>query len=224
MSNYRDRLFHSPAEERRERKKRKALCKITCQNEAHVSGWGCLVYDPQVHNPECRSQYFIITSSKVIPKENFDADRYQVEFTKPNSEVKRLRLGSITRKVQHVASGLVVIFVDSESSLLNHGWHKPKRCSVLKDLEPKIGCKKSESQFCYIGDKSYEYKHGELVSKDNGSRNVSFTECCSVLLEGSNENIKAVGILNLEDNGQQTIVPIWLPKSNVQEILGELIC
>lgn len=212
------RLFQSPdPEEKRERKKRKGVCKIT-QDGNHL-GWGCLVFDPpQVKNADF-SKYFIITSSKAIPKENFDAEKYQVEFERPSAGQKSFQLGEIAKTVHHIAPGLVAIAINSKSCQLKHGCGKLRqRCSVLKNV-PQTGCKESGSQFFYIDDKRHNVKSdGEHVLEISNC-DFSSTECCSVLLEDNDGDVKAVGILNLEDNGQSSI-PIWI-QSSLQASLGE---
>lgn len=163
-----------------ERKRCKALCKITRQDGA--VGWGCLIYERKVQNPDW-SEYFIITSCRLIPKENFDAEKYQVEFTKPNSKSKCFQLGSIIKKSPfYNTSGLVVIFVDSECSVLNHDRFRRKHCSILKDLEPKIGVKESKPLFSYIESNRFKYIHEKLVPKKDGSCLPSPAECCSTVL------------------------------------------
>lgn len=87
-------LMFQPSYDVLERERRKALCKITRQDGA--VGWGCLIYERKVQNPDW-SEYFIITSCRLIPKENFDAEKYQVEFTKSNSKSKCFQLGKIGR-------------------------------------------------------------------------------------------------------------------------------
>ena len=215
FSKVRQKLFQptSTEKEKREKMRRKGVCKIT-QDGGHL-GWGCLVCDsPQVKNTE----YFIITSSKAIPKDNSDAkkyQKYQVEFEKPSKERKSFQLGEIAKTVHHdVASGLVVIAIDSKSPQLNHGLGKLReRCSVLNDL-PKIGCKESGSQFFYIGDKRYDVESDGESLKVCSNHDFSYTERCSVLLEDNNKDVKAVGIIILEDNRQRSSVPYWLQESS----------
>ncbi|PFX13352.1 hypothetical protein AWC38_SpisGene22565 [Stylophora pistillata] len=182
--SFRDLMFQ-PSYDVLERERRKALCKITRQDGA--VGWGCLFYEPKVQNPDW-SEYFIITSSKLIPKKNFDGEKYQVEFTKPNSKLKCYPLESIIKKSPlYVSSGLVVIFVDSECSELNHDRFRRKHSSVLSDLEPEIGVKESKPLFVYIGSNRYKYIQGKLVPENDDSHLPSPTECCSTVLleEGS---------------------------------------
>lgn len=139
---------------RRERERRKALCKITRVDEAgdaSVVGGGCLFCDQEAKT-DGWSKYFILTSSKLIPKEKCDVEKYHVEFIKPKSKSKSktLALSSIVKdNIHHVSSGLVVIFINTHSSELKGHLFKHRSSSILKDLEPRIGCKQSETQFFF---------------------------------------------------------------------------
>ncbi|PFX30313.1 Titin [Stylophora pistillata] len=213
---------------RSERERRKALCKITREDEAggtctSVVGGGCLFYDPDVRT-DGWSNYFILTSSKLIPKEKCGVKKYQVEFIKPKSKSKSKKypLSSIQVKnnIYHVSSGLVVIFIDSHSPELKGPLFKHGSSSVLKDLEPRIGCKQNDTQFFFIGEKRYEYVAGKVDWKDDNPPSAK-ENCSTVLLEEVDKRLQAVGILNFEDNEEHQPVPVWWKNLNVEELLGK---
>lgn len=97
-------LLFQPTERR---KKPKGFCRIK-RKDVHV-GWGCLVDDASAKSSNL-IKYFIITSSKAIPKENFDAKEYEIEFEKRPSE-KRCQLPLIAKTVYYFLSGLVLIAI-----------------------------------------------------------------------------------------------------------------
>lgn len=219
---YLEQLLQSNREgrnERRERKNRKAICEIRL-NGQNV-GCGCLVYDPLVENPEL-SKYCIITSSNVVSDENL-AD-YHVLFERVSSprNPRVILLNDITKKFFFLGSGVVLMFIKSNSPQLHHGCGiLPRKCSILKHL-PKLSSPSNESeQFCYIGSKRCKCVEAQgthtLEPEDVGS-----IPCGSVVLECVGESVNAVGVITSGDDKQVIISPIWL-KSSLQELLGKFL-
>ncbi|PFX14620.1 Reticulocyte-binding protein 2-like a [Stylophora pistillata] len=197
----------------------KSFCKIK-RKDGHF-GWGCLVDDAPDETSDW-TKYFILTSSKAIPKENFDAKEYEVEFTKRRG--KCCRLTDIAKTVHHILSGLVLIAIYPQSYEFNHAmfqtapcFRRHKSCSVL-EKSPRVDVARSESSshFFFIDKELYDFQPNGNTSLKDG-----YKGCCSVLFELSNEDLKvqAVGIVNLEDNGQSS--PILLPKSSLNTILDD---
>lgn len=209
------------AEEAKERKNRKAICQITLNGKK--VGCGCLVYDPDL------SKYCVITGSKAIPDKNLAGKKYYLLFERGSSpDPRAILLSDIVRKEPPTCifsgSGVVVIFIDSDSSQLHHGCSIfRKKCSVLKH-PPKIASPdKDREQFCYVDNKRYKCVETNgmcaLQAPDNAE---SITHCCtSVLLECvDRKELNAVGIINSE---QGDISAIWLKSSSIQEMLGEFL-
>ena len=208
---------------------RLAVCKIKhCQSKQGI-GCGVLVglEDSKL------SKYIIITSSQVIQEDNFSDGVYEVNFSKATKE-KTFDLKNITKLVRHVASGLVVIFIDSSYSGLVHNCGKT--CSILSKSPLTIADYDQRQQlFCYVGNQCYIVEsHGESeeyvlkAGSDKSDTTAKSTDAPdeipngTVVLQGADKNVKAVGILNVVDDKRMVISPIWL-KSSIAGILGKLL-
>lgn len=184
-------------------------------------GCGVLVCNPQFDKFR---KHFIITSNRVIKNENF-ADECKVEF-KRNAKVSTFNLQDVKNSVFSDASGVMIIFINSQNL---------KHMKYQKFPLTRANFDQNQTPFCYVEDHCYNIEsnneNGKYFLKWNNSdtsadqlTNATSKEMSNgtVILQGSGkENMKAVGIFNMEDATQMVISPIWL-KPSVTDISGEL--
>ena len=200
----------------------KAICQIK-EKDGNAVGCGCLVYDPRITNAEL-SKYCIISSSKVILHENLP--EYHVLFERvSNSENPRdFLLSDITKKDIILGSGLVLIFINGDTSpqLHHRGCIFQSKCSLLKHLPEISSHRPNIDKFCYIGRKPHKYD--ETSGIDSPENAGSVADGC-VLFERDPESQKlyVVGVINCFNSGQGDFSPIWLRSSSLEEIIGEFL-
>lgn len=134
-----------------EKKARLAVCTIVRGQEQSV-GCGVLVSDQRVVDLEL-SKYCIITVNEVVhASEN---TKYQATFQEKNkllfffnySKTKTLDLQNITKKLERTASGLLLIFLNSSCTDLNH---------ILSESPLSIGSPRHSSPlFCFVENQRY---------------------------------------------------------------------
>lgn len=214
-----------------EKKARLAVCTIARGQEQSV-GCGVLVSDQHVVDLEL-SKYCIITINEVVhASEN---TKYQATFQKNNkfffnySKTKTLDLQNITKKLERTASGLLLIFLNSSCTDLNH---------ILSESPLSIGSPHQSSQlFCFVENQRYNVvestgENGEECvyvlqadSKTAKSSSVSPKEIPhgTVILQydANDKNVMAVGIFKVVSKEHLKISPIWL-KSSLNDLLGKL--
>lgn len=224
-----------PEETTTEERTRLAVCKIFRGREKEIVGCGVLVCDPDINDHiSGSSKYCIITSKEVIKKENFlDGSINQVEFSKEPRE-KCFNLKGFSKSVKDVPSGLVLIFIDPCHQDFKHGCLKTKKCSILSK-SPLLMTNFDQNQqlFCYVTNQCYNIvkssgENGEYVLKaaiinlDTSVESTTPDEIPNgtVILQGANKDVRAVGIFNVVDKTNMVVSPIWL-KSSISGILGE---
>jgi len=200
----------------------KVICQI--KEDGNTVGFGCLVYDPQIKNPEL-SKYCIISSSKVILPEN--VHRYCVRFERvSNSENPRdILLSDIIKKDGAVilSSGLVLVFIDRDTPQLHHrGCIFQKECSVLKHLPEISSPSEGIDKFCYIGGKPYKYDETSGIDSPEKARSVT-NGCVIFERDPESKKLKVVGVINCFNSGQEDFSPIWLKSSSLEKIIGEFV-
>lgn len=186
-------------------------------------GSGVLVCNQNV-NDDNLSKHFIITSKIVIKDKDF-ADQCKVEFCKKKSKVKTFDLMGVIKSVIPVASGVMIIFIDSS---LPEFKHKIKKCRkfplTIADFD------KNHSMFCFVANKCYDIdiesnnENVKYVLKDTKKNSDTSAQLSNgtVILQGAKESNKsAVGIFDVVDEAHMVISPIWL-KPSISEISGEL--
>lgn len=215
----------SHGQSKRDTEERAIPCKILhVDHELSESvGCGVLVCNPQFDKFR---KHFIITSNRVIGNENF-ADECKVEF-KRKSNVRTFDLKHVKKSVLHGASGVMIISIDSQN--LSHEDMKYQKLPLTRAIFDQ-----KQTPFCYVANQCYNIElnneTGKYVLKRKNSdtsadqlTNATSKEMSNgtVILQGSGkENMKAVGIFNMEHATQMVISPIWL-KPSVPDILGEL--
>ena len=203
---------------------RLAVCEIKDIQRKQSIGCGVLVYDQNVEDSKL-SKYIIITSSKVIQEDNFSVGVYEVKFIKGTKE-KTFDLKKVTKSVRRVASGLVVIFIESSYSGLIH---QGKTCSILsKSPLTMADYDQIQRLFCYVESNGESREYVLKAASDKSDTSAKLTNPTdkipngTVILQGADENVKAVGILNEVEDKCMVISPIWL-KASIAGILGELL-
>ena len=200
----------------------KAICQIQ-EMDGNIVGCGCLVYDSKIKDPEL-SQYCIISSSKVILRENIPEYHILFERISNSKNPRNILLSYIIKKDIILGSGLVLIFIDGTSSpQLRHRrciLQRQRKCSVLKHLPEISSPHKGREKFCYIGRERHNYDEtrGIVFPEKAGS----FANGC-VLFERDPEikKLNVVGIISCFNTGQEDISPIWLTSSSLEKIIGE---
>ena len=218
----------SPEETTTEEKTRLAVCKILRGPDKEIVGCGVLVCDPDINDHITGlSKYCIITSKKVIEKENFLDSINRVELSKEPRE-KCFDLKGFSKSVIDVPSALVLIFIDHRHRDLNHGYLMKKKCSILSKsplLMTNYG--QDRQLFCYVANKCYNIvkssgEDGEYVLKATTVESEpDEIPNGTVILQGANKDLRAVGVFNVVDKTNMVVSPIWL-KSSISDILGEL--
>lgn len=219
----------SPEETTTEEKTRLAVCKVLRGPDKEIVGCGVLVCDPDINDHITGlSKYCIITSKEVIEKENFlDGSVNRVEFSKDPRE-KCFDLKGVSKSVKDVPSGLVLIFIDPRHRDLNHGYLIKKKCSILSKsplLMTNFG--QDRKLFCYVANQCYNIvktsgEDGEYVLKATTVESEpDEIPNGTVILQGANNDLRAVGVFNVVDKTNMVVSPIWL-KSSISGILGEL--
>lgn len=223
--------LHMGGKDKAEKKARLAVCTIACGREQSV-GCGVLVSDQHVVDLEL-SEHCIITINEVVhASENKTfKGKYQATFQKNHSKLKTLDLQNITKKLERTASGLVLIFLNSSCTDLNH---KDKKCSILSESPLSIGSPcHSSPLFCFVENQRYNVvkstgENGEeCVLKADGDTakpaSVSAKEIPqgTVILQDNadDKNLMAVGILKVVN--KKHFSPIWF-KSSLNDLLGKL--
>lgn len=203
----------------------KAICQIQGK-DGNIVGCGCLVYDPQIKDPEL-SQYCIISSSKVILHEKLPEYHILFERISNSKNPRIILLSDIIKKDIILGSGLVLIFIDGTSSpQLRHRrciLHRQCKCSVLKHLPGISSPHKGREKFCYTGRERHEYDETRGI---DSPEKVGSVENGRVLFERDPESkkLKVVGIINnCLNSGQGDISPIWLTSSSLEKIIGEFL-
>ena len=185
-------------------------------------GSGVLVCNQNV-NDDNLSKHFMITSKIVIKDKDF-ADQCKVEFCKKKSKVTFDLMGVI-KSVIPVASGVVIIFIDSS---LPEFKHEIKKCRKLPLTIADFD--KNHSIFCYVANKWYNIniesnnENAKYVLKDTKKNSDASAQLSNgtVILQGAKEsNRSAVGIFDVVDEAHMVISPLWL-KPSISEISGEL--
>ena len=212
-----------------EERTRLAVCKILRGQDKEIVGCGVLVFDPDFDDHiSGLSKYCIITSKEVIEKENFhDGSINQVKFSKEPRE-KCFDLNGFSKSVKDVPSGLVLIFIDPRHRDLNHGYLMKKKCSILSKSPLLMTNSGQDRQlFCYVANKCYNIvkssgEDGEYVLKATTVESEpDEIPNGTVILQGANKDVRAVGVFNVVDKTNMVVSPIWL-KSSISDILGEL--
>lgn len=225
--------IHMSYKDPAEKKARLAVCTIGRGQEQSV-GCGVLVSDQHVDDLEL-SEHCIITINEVVhASENKTfKGKYQATFQQKKSKHKTFDLQRITKKLVRTASGLVLIFLNSSCTDLNH---KAKKCSILSESPLCIGSpRQSSSLFCFVANQRYKVvestgENGEEcvdVLKADGdtakSASVSAKEIPqgTVILQNDadDKNLMAVGILKVVN--KEHFSPIWF-KSSLNDLLGKL--
>ena len=224
--------LHMGCKDKAEKKARLAVCTIVRGQEQSV-GRGVLVSDQRVVDLEL-SKYCIITVNEVVhASEN---TKYQATFQEKNKlfffnylKTKTLDLQNITKKLERTASGLLLIFLNSSCTDLNH---------ILSESPLSIGSPRHSSPlFCFVENQRYNVvestdENGEecvyVLQADNKtakSASVSPKEIPhgTVLLQydAGDKNVMAVGIFKVVNKEHLKISPIWF-KSSLKDLLGEL--
>jgi len=184
-----------------------------------------------------RIKYAIITSNKVF-QEDFNAQKYRVEFRKSDSKVKtfEMNLAFSDPILQDLASGLTVIPLNSHSSIFRHGFFK-KKCSVLKHSPFKVLNEFSNGVCCYmVGDDTISNRSGsfgvkphELTRDSSGQyylSNVSWPRfpLGAAILRWVNEEWSLVGVLNSDSGSPEYFQPVRLSSEKFKNLRsGKLI-
>lgn len=222
---FRSMLSHGQSkEDTEEDTEEKAIpCKILHVNHEPSESVGCGVLVCNAKFDKLR-KHFIITSKRVIENENF-ADECKVEF-KRNSKVRTFNLKGVKKSVLSDASGVMIIFIDSQNL---------KHMKYQKFPLTRANFDQNQTPFCYVANQCYNIESNNengkyvLTRKNSDTSADQLTNATSkemsdgtVILQGSGkENMKVVGIFNMEDATQMLISPIWL-KPSITDILGEL--
>lgn len=189
-------------------------------------GSGVLVCNQNVNNDNL-SKHFIITSKIVIKDKDF-ADKCKVEFCKKKSKkskVKTFDLMGVIKSVRPVASGVMIIFIDSSLPEFKHEIKKCRKFPLtIADFD------KNHLMFCYVANKCYNIniesntENAKYVLKDTKNNSDASAQLSNgtVILQGAKEsNRSAVGIFDVVDEAHMVISPLWL-KPSISEISGEL--
>lgn len=172
-------------------------------------------------------KYAIITSSKVF-QEDFDAQKYCVDFKKSASNLETFELHRAISGLIHQdpQSGLTVIPLDSHSSVFRHGLFK-KKCSVLKHspFEVQFVNGFSNGLCCHMvvddpnSNRLFGVKPHELSQDSPGQFSLSSLTTLSIrvplgaaILRRVNNKWSLVGVLNSESSNPETCLlsPVWL--------------
>ena len=213
-------IFGSLLASHREDEGWKAICQIK-EKDGNAVGCGCLVYDPQVKNAEL-SKHCIISSSKVILRENLPDCHILFERVSNFENPRDFLLSDITKKDIILGSGLVLIFIDGATSPQLH--HRRgilrRKCSVLKRLPEISSPHKRREKFFYIGRERHKYD--ETSGIDCSTENAGLVANGCVLFERNplRKKLSVVGVIN---SGQADISIIWLTSSSLEEIIGEFL-
>lgn len=200
-------------------------CKILCDGQ--VVGFGVLAC-VQCGNDDTESdKHCIITSHEVLKNGNLADGDYKVQFLK-DSKVTTFDLKDVRKLVGNVASGLMVIFMNSS---LPEFKHKTKKCRKLPLTIANFD--KHQQAFCYVENQCYNIESNGMNGKyflKAADKNCS-TSAQSTIQEGMLDgtvilqevggNEKAVGIFNVVDKTQMEISPFWL-EPGITDKLGEL--
>lgn len=234
---------------RNEKKNERGVCRIQKRCPAgNLSGrsGGQQVYETVgcgslvKHVPEwSQTKYAIITSNKVF-QEDFNAQKYRVEFKKSDSKVKtfEMNLAFSGPILQDLASGLTVIPLNSHSSIFRHGFFK-KKCNVLKHSHFKVKLLNefSNGVCCHmVADDtssnrsgSFGVKPHELTRDPSGQyylSNVSWPRfpLGAAILRKANEEWSLVGVLNSDSGNPERFQPVFLSSKEFKNLRsGKLI-
>ena len=220
---------------RNERKGERGVCRIQKRIEGHVYqtvGSGSLIKH-QI-DPQWKSKYFIVTTKEVF-HEDFNVKNYRVDFVKSGSKLKKIKLhGAVVGDaILQNSSGLVLIPLDSHSSLFRHGLFR-KKCGILKHRPFEVGSFNDENTrhdafakdlCCHIvaddaSSESFGVKPHKLTRRHSSGQYVvsNFQLVRDVplgaaILRRVGKKWSAVGVFS---STTDTSLPIWLSRENIR--------
>lgn len=194
-------------------------------------GSGCVIKSLKNHWP-WKDNCCVVTNDKVIPKEDFDINKFQLEFLKSESiRTYELSRFANSEDVRWSTSGLVVIPLQDPTKL-------GKSPGIFRYRPFFRGTGRSKTLFCQIVDdmdvKSFAVKSftvtptgRQYVLKDGQSSFKTFAELVgasnrkphgAVILSRFGQNLDAVGVLNSGSETGGIISPVWLSNENLSSL------